>query len=75
MKAKLTYFKDTGKYYGEGEMEIDDPNRPLFEVWAQVRHLMKLQRLPGLVENHSNFIVLVNVPDHPHDHPRLMFPE
>jgi hypothetical protein len=73
MKAKLTYFRafpSFGKYYSEGELEV--PMKDLFLIWNDVRELAKLRRLPGLVENHSEYFVLVEVPDHPHDHPYLI---
>ena len=71
--VKLDYFKDTGKWYTEGEYET--PEKSLYEIWDEVREMMDKGKLPGLIEGHSEFIVLINVPDHPHDHPRLIIPE
>lgn len=84
MIVELTYFKESGKYYSEGKLEVPDtlPNAigglpaghvtPLFEINTLVRHLSHARRLPGLVENHSAYHVLVNVPGHPHEHPHMV---
>ena len=73
MIVKLTYFKATGKYYGEGIFEA--LMFPLFEIWDEVRKKMDMKCLPGLIPVHSDFIVLVEVPGHIHEHPHLMFPK
>lgn len=87
MRVNLTYFKDTGKYYSEGKLEVPrvlptdvgglhaGSITPLFEIWAVVRHLQCEQQLPGLSEGHGNFTVLVEVPAHPHNHPHLVIPD
>lgn len=84
MIVELTYFKDTGKYYSSGRLEVPDvlPNAigglpagevtPLFEIFSLVRHLSHARSLPGLVEGHSAFHVLVDVPGHPHQHPHMV---
>jgi hypothetical protein len=70
MKVNLTYFKDTGKYYCEGlyHTNLD----PLFEIWDEVREMKKVGALPGLVKGSTEFYVLVEVPEHEHNHPRLI---
>lgn len=73
--VKLTYFKfdhQSGKYYAEGEFDSNKDH--LFEIWEQVREMLNEKRLPGLVENHSAFYVLAEVPGHPFEHPHLLVP-
>lgn len=69
----LTYFKPTGKYYSEASVMSAGPE--LFDIWDDVRTWMRTQCLPGLMAGHSEFIVLVEVPDHPNAHPHLMLPD
>ncbi len=71
-KVELIYFKDTGKYYSSGEYETQI--EPLYEIWGEVREMQRIGKLPGLVEGCVEFTILVNVPGHPHDHPRLIHP-
>ncbi len=85
-RVNLTYFKDTGKYYSTGALEVPQSLAhplgglaagtvtPLFEIWAVVRHLQYVGALPGLTEGHSPFTVLVEVPEHPHSHPHMVIP-
>jgi hypothetical protein len=85
MLVKLTYFKPTGKYYTSGEYTTEIPpiqlgnsvqgavhGPPLWKVWDEVKGMLEAKRLPGLVDGHSDFWVLVDVPDHPHNHPHLV---
>lgn len=85
MKVKLTYFKESGKYYSGGALEVPDdlPHdigglkagevTPMFEIWDVVRHLLITRSLPGLVPKHSPYQVLVEVPEHPHNCPHMVF--
>ena len=70
MKVKCTMFKETGKYYTDGEYETGLEH--LFEIWREVRTMRNEGRLPGLVQGHSHFIVSVDVPDHQFNHPHLI---
>lgn len=70
MKVELTYFRMHGKYYADGEYQTAKEH--LWEIWDEVRHFRTYGILPGLHHGHSDYIVLVNVPDHPHDHPVLI---
>jgi hypothetical protein len=70
MKVQLTYFKDTGKYYGEGEYETNLDS--LSDIWDEVRIMIKLGRRPGLIAGCHEFHTLINVPGHKHEHPRLI---
>lgn len=72
-RVKLTYFKQTGKYYSEGEYVSKKLH--LFEVWGEVKDMLKAGRRPGLVDGKNEFFVTVDVPEHPHNHPVLIFPE
>lgn len=72
MKVNLTYYKQTGKYYTEGSYETGKVC--LFEIFNEVRQKVQDRILPGLVEGCSEFIVGIDVPNHPHNHPRLIIP-
>lgn len=67
IEVKLTYFKETGKYYSE-ESYMED-YIPLFEIWDRIRNM---EKLPGLTGKWDGPI-LVNVPDHIHSHPRIIW--
>ena len=70
MIVKLTYFKLSGKYYSEGSYPTD--KKQLFEIWDEVKKLQEEKYLPGLLPGHSEFHVLIDVPEHPHRHPHLI---
>ena len=72
MKVNLTYFKDTGKFYSSGAF---DYGGELYEIWNVVKLKQETGNLPGLTENHGEFIVLVDVPEHENNHPKLIIPE
>lgn len=62
---KLTWFKDTGKYYTDDEFDFKfTDGGTLFDVWEHVRREYRYNR-PGEY-------CVVDVPEHPHDHPRLI---
>jgi len=69
--AKLTYFKRSGKYYSSGEMEVDG-NWDLFEIWRLIRDEQHKGRWPGLTNGQHDFITLIEVPGHRHEHPHLI---
>lgn len=73
MIVELTYFKDSGKYYSESKYITEKVS--LWEIWAEVLELRTMRRLPGLIINHSDFIVLISVPNHIHNHPHLIVGE
>lgn len=68
-KVKLTYFKQSGKNYSSGEYH--SYKKDMFEIIEEVNRKIKRGGLPGLVEGCSEFIVLVDVSDHPHNCSRL----
>lgn len=69
MQVNLTYFKQTGKYYSEGSYQTDKTS--LLDIWDEIKEKIRTKTLPCLVEGHSDFIVLVHIPDHEMDHPVL----
>lgn len=69
-RVDLTYFRTTGKFYSEGSYETTVQH--LWQIWEEVDRMRRERRLPGLQEGHSNYIVLVDVPDHEHNHPVLI---
>ncbi len=70
--VKLTYFKKTGKFYSDGEYVTT--KHGLHDIWTEVESMRRDGgKRPGLCDSkHDEFHVLVNVPGHPHEHPRLI---
>ena len=68
--VKLTYFRKSGKYYSEGEYKSS--KEFLFDIWDEVSDFRLDGKLPGLIAGAKEYVILVNVPDHPYDHPRLI---
>jgi len=66
----LTYFKQSGNYYSEGNYRTECED--IFEIFKEVRRMLEASDLPGLCGDHSEFVVLIKVPEHPHDHPHLV---
>ena len=58
-KVKLQYFKASGKYYSEGEY---DTSLEDWEVYAEVKTMLRLGTLPGLRDGCVEFDVLVLPP-------------
>ncbi len=74
LEVILTYFKDTGKYYSGGEGYVAH-HLNLEEVWETIRAWQRQGTLPGLCPHAGkDFYILVRVPNHPHDHPKLLLP-
>lgn len=73
MRVNLDYFRPTGKWYASGH--YDTTLEDLGDIWDEVRALAANRMLPGLCANHSDYVVSINVPDHPHNHPRLIMPD
>lgn len=61
MRVELTYFRLTGKYYTTAEAEVE--HKPLYDIWDEIRR-----------DYPSGMIVLVEVPEHEHNHPHLIMP-
>lgn len=70
MKVQLTYFKSGGKYYSDGEYETE--KEQLWEIWDEIREMLKKGKKPGLIDGPNEFHVLVNVAGHKHEHPCLI---
>lgn len=76
-KVKLLYFKNFGgrhgkggKYYSEGEYQTEEQD--LGKIWDEVERKRAAGDLPGLVPGAKEFHVLIDVPNHPINHPHLI---
>lgn len=49
MKIKLTYFKPSGKYYSDGEMEINDKSE-FYATIDVIKYRLGCGENPGLVK-------------------------
>ena len=72
-EVKLVYYRYGGKFATEGSYETNKEH--LFEIHEEVRGMLEARKLPGLIKGHSLYLVSVEVPDHPHNHPRLVMCE
>jgi hypothetical protein len=68
--VKLVYFRESGKYYDDGE--YDSHKEHIHEIFEEVEDLSREGKLPGFVAGHNQYHVLIDVPDHPHRHPALI---
>lgn len=68
MEVKLTYFKESGKYYTEGNYITQ--KKEIFEIHDEVREMKAKRSLPGITGN--ELTVHVDIPGHPDNHPRLI---
>ena len=76
MKVILNYFKPSGKWYSEGICEVAN-GMALYEIWDKVRDELEEGRRPGLVDckwRENEFLTLVDVPEHIHNHLHLIVP-
>jgi len=76
--VKISTFKirwGGGKFYHEATYVSKKEH--LHEIWNEVEHMMKTGTLPGLHQggNHKNYVILIDVPDHPHAHPHIIWDE
>lgn len=68
--VKLTYFKQRGKYYSNGDYL--SKKLQMYEIFQEVAEMLKQGNRPGLVDGGTDhFHCLIEVPDHPHNHPFL----
>jgi len=72
-RVNLTYFKPSGKYYSEGDYQSNKEN--LWEIFQEVKNKLAAGDRPGLVDGPNTFYAVINVPEHPHDHPFLVVPD
>lgn len=70
MKIKLTYFKRSGKLYSTGEYETTREH--MFEIYREVAEMRARGELPDLMPGCTEFVVLVEAPDHRHNAPQLI---
>ena len=71
-RVVLNYFNHTGKWYSEGEYQSKKLN--LWEIWDEVKGMLAEGKRPGLVDGINEFYVVVEAPEHPHNHPFLIVP-
>lgn len=69
LRVNLKYFRDTGKYCGEGTYKSD--KKYVFDIWKEVKQMRNENCLPNI--NDCDVIVLVDVPGSDCDQPRLIF--
>ncbi len=62
MKVELTYFKKSGKYYSSGRYITKEVN--MESIWTEVRKMIRMEDLPDLMKDPSDFVILVEVPEH-----------
>lgn len=71
--VRIIYFKENGKYYSEGEIDLPDVvvatvKRPLhfFEAVELIKQMFEAGKRPGLVDGHEfNALVTIYTPDGP----------
>jgi len=81
-KAKLTYFTFHGKYKHEGETEVDSKveggrgDKLVCEIFTEIEKLIWEKKTPpGLVSGGDcEYIVLLELPDHPMGYPAMLVP-
>lgn len=70
LTVRLTYFKQSGKYYSGGTFKTQETS--MLDIIEMVKEKVIEGKLPGLVEGAKEFIVLMEVPRHPHNFPTLL---
>lgn len=70
MKVELAYFKPNGTYYSSGSFETEFTD--LCNIWYSIKKKILNKELPELVKGHSDYVVLVNVPEHRDNHPIIL---
>lgn len=68
MKVNLTYFSEHGKFKYSGEYETE--KEYLFEIWDEIENM---DIHPGIICRWTRGGILVSVPDHPHNHLRIIY--
>ncbi len=69
---KLTYFRQSGKYYSDGAYMTALPN--MFQIFDEVMVKLQNRELPGLTPGHSPYYVHVDASEHPNGYPGLVVP-
>lgn len=65
----LKYFKKNGTYYTQCKYTTEKLN--IFQIYEEVRQMKINKELPGAYG--SNHIILIDVPTHPDNCPKLIF--
>jgi hypothetical protein len=73
MKAYITYFKHTGKYYTDVVINVPD-DMEIYNIFKLIHKQLRDGTLPGLSGNHNNYFVHINVPDHEYSYPAILLP-
>lgn len=74
MIIKLIYFMHTGKFYtGPVSWELPTDDLAMYEIFKLVRKYQRRNNLPG-VSNPDQFYILIDAPEHKHNHPALILP-
>lgn len=69
----MVYFRPTGSFCSVGSYQTESIDLP--KVWEEIIEMRRMGRLPGLRPNSGrDFIVLVDVIDHPKHRPHLIIP-
>lgn len=73
-KVHVTYFKDSGNFYTN--CVYDSDKESLNQIWDEFRDMAARGEYPGLIGGTPNiWFALLEVPWHPHNHPRLFLPD
>jgi hypothetical protein len=75
MRIELTYFKNTGKYYTDSE--YFSKTEDWIDIMDEIKNLVSRGQCPGLIDcapGTNEFYVLVNIPDHKYNVPKLIIP-
>jgi len=72
-KVNLTYFKESGKFYSEGS--YISHKLYLWDIWDELKQMFADGIRPGLIAGANEFYTLIEVPEHPHNHPYLWIPK
>ncbi len=67
-KIKLTYFKQTGKYYSEGSYLTE--KEQMFEISDEIKKMKNENKLPEI--SGSEWIIYVDADNHPNGYPLLI---
>lgn len=69
-KVKLKYFKESGKFYSDGEFETTLEN--MYDIFDLVKLLKYHGYLPGLFRGSIEFHITIDVPTHEFNYPALI---
>lgn len=71
--VELLYFHEGGKWGYEGS--YISKKTYLHQIWEEVIIMQVAGKLPGVLPGSHDFIISVDVPDHPNRHPHLLIPQ